>query len=202
MERVDQRGAWHLEAAADGRLAGAVVQCRNDALHPFRIKCGWTATLAAPAPCGGETGRDPLLDQRPLILSERPEEVEQELAMRRVGVDRLGERAECDASALQLEFQPSGWSKGSYLNAGAHWLWRHEPGPITFDYNDRVEGFISFESGEQFEPEADRLATRAAKEALKLEGIFGSITETAQVLTNLVMAGRTGWSTYNAAVAA
>ena len=103
---------------------------------------------------------------------------------------------------VQIEFQPSGWSKGSYLNAGAHWLWRYEPGPITFDYNDRVEGFISFESGEQFEPEADRLATRAAKEALKLEGIFGSITETAPVLTNLVMAGRTGWSTYHAAVAA
>ena len=85
VERVDQRGAWHLEAAADGRLASAVVQCRNDALHPFRIKCGWTATLAAPAPGGGETGRDPLLDQRPLILSKRPKEVEQELAMRRVG---------------------------------------------------------------------------------------------------------------------
>jgi len=64
------------------------------------------------------------------------------------------------------------------MNAGAHWLWRYEPGPITFDHNYRVEGFVSFESGEQFEPEADRLAARAAEEALKLAGIFGSVAET------------------------
>jgi len=103
---------------------------------------------------------------------------------------------------VQIEFQPSGWSKGSYLNVGAHWLWRAEPGPISFNYNDRVEDFISFESREQFEPEADRLAARATEEALKLERIFGSVTEIAQVLTDLVMAGRTGSSVYHAAVAA
>lgn len=103
---------------------------------------------------------------------------------------------------VQIEFQPSGWSKGSYLNVGAHWLWRSEPGPISFDHNDRVEDFISFENSEQFEPEADRLAARAAEEALKLAGIFGSITEIAQVLTDLVMAGRIGRSVYHAAVAA
>ena len=103
---------------------------------------------------------------------------------------------------VQIEFQPSGWSKGSYLNVGAHWLWRAKPGPISFDYNDRVEDFISFESSEQFKPEADRLAARATEEVLKLERIFGSVTETAQVLTDLVMAGRTGSSVYHGAVAA
>src|SRR5436309_1568598 len=38
-----------------------------------------------------------------------------------------------------VEFQPSGWSIGSYLNVGAMWLW-FEKDYISFDYGSRIEG--------------------------------------------------------------
>ena len=43
-----------------------------------------------------------------------------------------------------VEFQPSGWSKGSYLNVGAHFLWTWN-GFLSFDLGSRIEGFVPSE---------------------------------------------------------
>jgi hypothetical protein len=65
-----------------------------------------------------------------------------------------------------VEFQPSNWSRGSYLNVGAMLLWRHADDPfLYFAVGGRVDGFIEFESEEQFAPEAKRFALLAAEEA-------------------------------------
>ena len=45
---------------------------------------------------------DPLLDQRPLELGQRAENVEQELTLRRGGVHLLGQRTEGDAARLEI----------------------------------------------------------------------------------------------------
>ncbi len=67
-----------------------------------------------------------------------------------------------------VEFQPSSWSKGSYLNVGACWLWHPgaEPG-ISFDLGHRVEGHVPFRNEAQFQPQARRLADRAAEEIIR-----------------------------------
>lgn len=53
-----------------------------------------------------------------------------------------------------IEFQPSAWGKGTYLNAGVHFLWN------TYEYlsfdayigkSIRVNNFIQFRNDEQFE---------------------------------------------------
>lgn len=50
---------------------------------------------------------------------------------------------------ISVEFQPSGWSKGSYLNVGIKWLWHHGRG---LDLSDRPVDFVPFESADQFTP--------------------------------------------------
>ncbi len=108
---------------------------------------------------------------------------------------------------LVAEFQPSSWSKGSYLNVAAHWLWT-DIGTISFDYGGRQEGFEEYSSDEQFAAAAARLAGGAAQEAQRLTTMFGSLNATAKVL---LMEARTrasrppghpGWMAYNAGVAA
>jgi len=72
-----------------------------------------------------------------------------------------------------IEFQPSDWSKGSYLNVGAHWLWTPK-GHLSFDAGYRVGGFSEYESEAQFETIAMNLAERAKTEVLALRERFSS----------------------------
>ncbi|WP_081839826.1 DUF4304 domain-containing protein [Mesorhizobium sp. M1143] len=49
-----------------------------------------------------------------------------------------------------VEFQPSSWSKGTYLNVAVHWLWGSLPETITFDRVERIGQFVPFESPHSF----------------------------------------------------
>lgn len=98
-----------------------------------------------------------------------------------------------------IEFQPSGWSKGSYLNVGACWLW-YEKDFLSFDDGYRVEQFTPFESEQQFADAAMALAARAANEVGSLRARFGSL---ADIATHLKQTNFSSiWNNYHAAVAA
>jgi hypothetical protein len=80
--------------------------------------------------------------------------------------------------AIMIEFQPSGFSKGSYLSVGASWLWYDRGnGGLAFNVGNRVEdaGFIQFENAEQFRPLIEKMAARAVAEVLALRAKFPSI---------------------------
>jgi hypothetical protein len=106
-----------------------------------------------------------------------------------------------------VEFQPSSWSKGSYLNVAAHWLWT-DIGAISFDFGGRLERFEEYSSDEQFAAAAARLAAAAAKEAQRLTTMFSSLTGTAEILLTDARtqttsgSGHPGWRAFNAGVAA
>lgn len=108
---------------------------------------------------------------------------------------------------LVVEFQPSSWSKGSYLNVAAHWLWS-DVGTVSLDYGGRQEGFEEYVSDEQFADAAARLASAAAREAERLAALFVSPVATAQVLVAEARTGtgrspgHPGWMAYHAGVAA
>lgn len=96
-----------------------------------------------------------------------------------------------------VEFQPSGWLKGSYLNVGACFLWTWNDF-LSFDLGGRSEGLVSYESDAQFAPEADRLAQRAAAEILLLRARLpapGSVADAVEVNPKGV-----GWPSYHRAV--
>ena len=84
---------------------------------------------------------------------------------------------------MNIEFQPSGFEKGTYLNVGAQWLWRPFP-TFAFEYGDPIrvqfsaeksKSFVTFESEEQFGVAALGIARAAAEERVKLREIFGTL---------------------------
>lgn len=73
-----------------------------------------------------------------------------------------------------VEFQSSGWSRGSYLNVGCMWLWNIKQ-HISFDVGYRVDGFLPFENVEQFGPVAERLAIAALEKVGEYRRLFRSV---------------------------
>src|SRR6266851_4267038 len=63
-----------------------------------------------------------------------------------------------------IEFQPSSWSKGSYLNVGVMWLWDELP-YLAYDVGYRVSDFERYEDRAKFEVSAQNVAKNAAQEA-------------------------------------
>jgi hypothetical protein len=98
-----------------------------------------------------------------------------------------------------IEFQPSSWSKGSYLNVGAMWLW-NEKDYFSFDVGYRVAHHVPYENDDQVGSESLRLARLAADEIVKYRTMFPSIDSAAAYLREHVNAGNQ-WSLFNAAVA-
>lgn len=106
---------------------------------------------------------------------------------------------------IVVEFQPSGWDKGSYLNVGAHWLWSRS-GHLSFDFGNRVGSFQAYEADEQFTPAARSLAERAAERSRELEDTFPDVGAAAAIL-NSELAGlgagqRGSWPGLHAGIAA
>lgn len=98
---------------------------------------------------------------------------------------------------ISIEFQPSGWSKGSYLNIGAKWLWSPGPG---IDLSYRPVDFIPFESADQFNPLMAGLAARAAEEVQALRERFHSFARIRAFIDQI--SHIEGWPCFHAAIAA
>ncbi len=85
-----------------------------------------------------------------------------------------------------IEFQPSSWGRGSYLNVGVDWLWTPKD-YLSFDFGGRVDvpgggEFLEYESEEQFAPLARKLAGAAAEQMLHYRELFPTIEATAATL--------------------
>lgn len=98
-----------------------------------------------------------------------------------------------------VEFQPSSWSKGSYLNVGVTWLW-NEKDYFSFDVGYRVDHHVRYENDDQFGAEALRLARLAGDEIVKYRTMFPTIDSAAAYLREHADASNP-WSLSNAAVA-
>ena len=64
--------------------------------------------------------------------------------------------------AIAIEFQPSGFVKGSYLNVGIHWLW-YPQDHWSFDLGYREHELVAFENEDQFRKGAREFVQVAAK---------------------------------------
>jgi hypothetical protein len=100
-----------------------------------------------------------------------------------------------------IEFQPSKWSKGSYLNVGACWLWTTKD-YFSFDDGYRIEDFKEFKNDEQFQQAAQNLAERAKSEVAVLRERFHSVKATAQYLATKQSRPDDIWAQYHAGVSA
>jgi hypothetical protein len=75
-----------------------------------------------------------------------------------------------------VEFQPSSWSQGSYLNVGCMWLWCVKD-YISFDEGYRVGPFSEFRDEPEFEVAADQMAESAAQEISRYRKLFPDCTQ-------------------------
>ena len=79
-----------------------------------------------------------------------------------------------------VEFQPSGWTRGSYLNVGVNWLWTVKDW-LSFDFGYRVDEpgkgqmFFEYESDDQFAPLARELAKVAAERVTHYRRLFPTV---------------------------
>ena len=92
-------------------------------------------------------------------------------ALKPVGVKRKGQsRIWLDDNGWWItlvEFQPSSWSKGTYLNVGVNFQW-YPKGHFSFDIGYREAGFVEYESDQQFEPQAQEFAELAKAKVLEI----------------------------------
>jgi len=96
-----------------------------------------------------------------------------------------------------VEFQPSAWGRGSYLNAAAMWLWNAKS-RWSFDEGRRVEPFQAFQGEQQFSRAAQHLAESAANEVVSLRQRFSSIDAVATRLAGKKKVSV--WDHYHAAI--
>jgi hypothetical protein len=80
-----------------------------------------------------------------------------------------------------VEFQPSSWSKGTYLNVGVMWLW-YEKDYFSFDVGNRVAQFVSYTDDEQFAKEASRLVQLASEKILEYRKMFREVGDAKKYL--------------------
>jgi len=97
-----------------------------------------------------------------------------------------------------VEFQPSSWSRGSYLNVGCNWLWSVQD-YLSFDEGNRVEEFHPFTGEAEFEAIARSLANRAASEVSRYRELFPSVEAVAGYYLRNKPVGF--WTNFHAAVA-
>jgi hypothetical protein len=99
-----------------------------------------------------------------------------------------------------VEFQPSAWSKGTYLNVGACWLW-YTKDYLSFDEGYRVDSFASAENLESFESFVEGVAARARHEVLDFRQRFPTLLAVAEHLRSKEMRSVDIWGHYHAGVA-
>lgn len=99
-----------------------------------------------------------------------------------------------------VEFQPSSWGRGSYLNVGCMWLW-HEKDYVSFNEGHRVEPFSAFQDQDQFQAEAVRLATRAAEQVQHYRRLFPNIQRVCEFYLRQRTQPGGYWRNYDAGVA-
>ena len=99
---------------------------------------------------------------------------------------------------IVVEFQPSGWSRGSYLNVGVMWLW-YEKDYLSFDHCGRVQEFEPAGEGD-WTARSRGLAEAAAKRVVDLRQAIPDIAAADQLLRDGHQ--MVGWPLFHAAVAA
>ncbi|MFJ5233164.1 hypothetical protein ACIQBJ_25125 [Kitasatospora sp. NPDC088391] len=100
-----------------------------------------------------------------------------------------------------VEFQPSSWSQGSYLNVGVMWLWQ-DVGHLEFNLGGREVGHESFRDEAQFAPLAMDLARTAADRITAYRDRFTALKSTAEYLAAQPARRGNPWDNFHAGATA
>ena len=133
------------------------------------------------------------------IINKLARETLKPLGVTRKGQSRLW-YDDNDWFLTLIEFQPSRWSKGTYLNIGICWLW-YPKDTFSFQLSYRENAFVEFETEEQFSVEVQKFVDIAKERVLSLREELSS-PEMAKnfVLENTVGSKDNVWASLNRAM--
>lgn len=97
-----------------------------------------------------------------------------------------------------VEFQPSDWGKGTYLNVAATWLW-HANEYLSFDEYERADSFAELTDPATFALTVNDYASLAATKVVSLCNQFATLSSVARHLRTKV--GGNPWQHYHAMMA-
>jgi len=81
---------------------------------------------------------------------------------------------------IVVEFQPSAWSRGAYLNVGAMWLF-HPQEHLSFHQGYRQDGHVEYRNDEQFTEAAKILCEQPWAKVLEFRSKYDSVLENSSV---------------------
>jgi hypothetical protein len=120
---------------------------------------------------------------------------------------------------IVVEFQPSGFTQGTYLNVGVNWLWCAKA-YLSFDYGNRVRwttttdpirlvhgdrhttDFVAYRDEHQFDEAVRAVCQVAAQRVAELRELLMDMRSTARALNVHATTDDQGWPSYHAGVAA
>ena len=94
-----------------------------------------------------------------------------------------------------IEFQPSGYDKGTFLNIGADFNF-YPRDHFAFSYGYREKEFIKFESESQFENAVNNLCDLTLKRTLEIQSQLETYAKTAIILKE-TFNPTNGWQNFN-----
>jgi hypothetical protein len=120
------------------------------------------------------------------LITAAAREVLRPLGLVQQGRSRLW-YADHDWYLINVEFQPSSFTRGSFVNVGVQWLWNVADQRV-FHFGHRLwwkDGdFYEYESDEQFAPLARKLAIRAADRVAYYRELFPTVAAAAEALND------------------
>jgi hypothetical protein len=101
--------------------------------------------------------------------------------------------------AVVVEFQPSAWDRGSYLNVGLSWMFYEDSG-WSFNIGYREDGFQSASDQQNFETAIAAVAGHAARRVMDYRDQFSSLDKMCAYYRT--QDGRGEWPDYYAGILA
>jgi hypothetical protein len=104
---------------------------------------------------------------------------------------------------IQVEFQPSSWSKGAYLNVGISFLWEKSEAlndTLSFDFGYREKGHVEFRGNEDNFYKKMLELSAYAKEKVLFYRKFRDLNFCKQELENVVKSTNSLWNKWNMAM--
>lgn len=139
----------------------------------------------------------PSIDHNKLIAAAAKEALSP-LGLKRVGKSRLW-YDDHGWWCIVVEFQPSSWSKGTYLNVGVSWL-LFEKAHWSFDVGYREDGFSRARAEQQFSDALSRIVAHASERVRAYRESFATIQGAHCHYQSAEL--RTHWDYYHAAMIA
>ena len=95
-----------------------------------------------------------------------------------------------------IEFQPSSWARGAYLNIGANFHW-YKTEHFGFDLGDRVENFIEYKNDEQFTAEMEKFCNLIIKKVLEIRENLKTVFSAKRIIIKHSFESEELWGNYH-----